>query len=387
MYLLPGIEAVPYQDPWHLPLPTRLRQLAKGRVRIAYLYEQADNSTFRYRVYNMAHVLNEHAQEHSAAYFFLADADHFDSIAGMADLLVICRTRYDNRVQRLVANFKRRGKRVLFDIDDFVFNTDFVHLLVNTLDLDLANPQVWQDWFAYCGRLEATLRLCDGAITTNEFLAAKISAFTQLPTVVVPNFMNPEQLANSERVFAAKQLERPGADGHIHLGYFSGSPSHNRDFAMVIPALEELLEADDRLGVVVVGYIEAGPRLSRFGKRVVRYPFTDYVDLQRLIGSVEVNLMPLQFNVFTNSKSELKYFEAAAVGTVSVATPTQVYARAIQHGDNGYLAQAHQWADVIRQAVSGLPDSALMLRAHRHALANYTWGQQRDSIRTALGVV
>ena len=387
MYLLPGIEAVPYQDPWHLPLPTRLRQLAKGRVRIAYFYEQADNSTFRYRVYNMANVLNEHAKEHSAAYFFLADADHFDTIAGMADVLVICRTRYDNRVHRLVAAFQRRGKRVLFDIDDYVFNTDFVHLLVNTLDLDLANHQVWQDWFAYCSRLGATLRLCDGAITTNEFLADKIAEVAQMPTAVVPNFMNPEQLALSARVFEAKQIEPVGADGLVHLGYFSGSPSHNRDFAMVIPALEELLETDERLGVVVVGYIEAGPRLSRFGKRVVRYPFQDYVNLQKLIGSVDVNLMPLQYNVFTNSKSELKYFEAAAVGTVSVATPTQVYARAIRHGDNGYLAQAHQWLDVIRQAVIGLQDKALMLRAHRHALATYTRGQQRDSIRTALGVV
>ena len=387
MYLLPGIEAVPYQDPWHLPLPTRLRQLAKGRVRIAYFYEQADNSTFRYRVYNMANVLNEHAQEHSAAYFFLADADHFDTIAGMADVLVICRTRYDNRVHRLVAAFQRRGKRVLFDIDDYVFNTDFVHLLVNTLDLDLANPQVWQDWFAYCSRLGATLRLCDGAITTNQFLADKMADFAQVPTAVVPNFMNPEQIALSARVFEAKQHEPLGADGLVHLGYFSGSPSHNRDFAMVIPALEELLETDERLGVVVVGYIEAGPRLSRFGKRVVRYPFQDYVNLQKLIGSVDVNLMPLQYNVFTNSKSELKYFEAAAVGTVSVATPTQVYSRAIRHGDNGYLAQAYQWADVIRQAVIGLQDKALMLRAHRHALATYTWRQQRDSIRTALGVL
>lgn len=386
MYLLPGIAAAPYQDPWHLPLPVRIRQLATGRVRIAYFYEQADNSTFRYRVYNMVNVLNQQPKEHSAAFFFLTDIDHFETIVATADLLVICRTRYDNRVLRLVSAFQRLGKKVLFDIDDLVFNTEYVHLLVNTLDLDLANPQVWQDWFAYCGRLGATLRLCDGAITTNEFLAKNISAFAQLPTAVIPNFMNPEQLSYSELIFSGKELERPGADGLIHMGYFSGSPSHNRDFAMIAPVLAELLDADDRLGIAVVGYIDPGPCLNRFGHRVVRFPFCDYVNLQRLIGLVEVNLMPLQSNIFTNSKSELKYFEAAAVGTVSVATPTQVYARTIQHKQNGYLALAHQWFDVIRQAVSGLHDSAIMLKARQHALDNYTWYQQRDRIRAALAI-
>jgi glycosyltransferase involved in cell wall biosynthesis len=386
MYQLTEVADFAYRDPWQVPLPDRLRALGRGRHRVAYFYEQADNSTFRYRVYNMVHVLNQDPARHSAAYFFLADLHRLDDIADTADLLVICRSRYDSQLQQLVTAFRRRGKRVLFDIDDYVFSTDHVHLLVNTLDLNLRDPQVWQDWFAYCGRLGAALRLCDGGITTNTHLAAKMADFAQIPVAVVPNFMNPEQLEMSERVRAVRSSQRPGADGLIHLGYFSGSPSHNRDFAMVVPALEELLAEDDRLGVVVVGYIEAGPRLERFGGRVVRFPFQDYVNLQKLIGAVEINLMPLQHNVFTNSKSELKYFEAAAVGTVSVASPSLVYAQAIQHRHNGYLAQAHQWFDVLREAVTALPDSRLTERARAHALGTYTWRQQPDAIRRALGL-
>ena len=254
------------------------------------------------------------------------------------------------------------------------------------VDLDVNNPQVWDDWYAYCSRMGATLKLCDGAITTNEFLAAKIRDFSGLPVAVVPNFMNREQLELSERVFAAKQDQQPGADGLIHLGYFSGSPSHNRDFALIIPALEELLEEDLNLGLVVVGYIEAGPRLERFGKRVTRHHFQDYVNLQKLVGSVEINLMPLQFNVFTNSKSELKYFEAAAVGTISVASPSLVYARTIRHGDNGYLAQCHQWTDVIGEAVQQLGSPDMPLRGRADALSRYTGAQQLDCIRAALGL-
>jgi glycosyltransferase involved in cell wall biosynthesis len=391
MFQLDSVAPAPYQDPWQQDLGERLRRLSRGRIRVAYYYEQADNSTFRYRIYNMVHALEGPAPQErpdvSAAWFFHADLGSLEQIADLADQLVICRTRYDSRVNRLVGAFRLRGKKVLFDIDDFVFDTDYTHLLVKTLDLDVRNPKVWDDWFAYTSRLGATFRLCDGGITTNEVLARKMEAFAGMPVAVVPNFMNREQLEMSARVRAAKQGQRPGASGLIHLGYFSGSPSHNRDFALVAPALEELLECDDRLGVVTVGYIEPGPGLARFGARIKRFAFTDYVNLQRLIGSVEYNLMPLQFNTFTNSKSELKYFEAAAVDTLSIASPSEVYARAIRDGDTGWLAQSHRWAEVIRQALARIESYGEMAaRAEDDALARFSWTGQRQTILAALGL-
>jgi glycosyltransferase involved in cell wall biosynthesis len=302
-------------------------------------------------------------------------------------MLVLCRTRYDNRVNHLLTAFRKRGKRVLFDIDDLVFNIDYAHLILTTLDQDLENPKVWDDWLAYSGRIAATLRLCDAAITTNAYLAQKISEFANIPTSVIPNFLNREQLDISDRIFTAKRSIKLGEDSSIRLGYFSGSPSHNKDFAIVTPALEALLEEDSRLGVVVVGYIELTPKLKRFGSRVKHVRFHDFVNLQRLIGSVEFNLMPLQFNVFTNCKSELKYFEAAIVGTQSIASPANTYAAAIRHGDNGYLSQAHQWEKTIRLAVSEISSYREMAeRAYEEARTKYGWFNQRERILSALGL-
>jgi glycosyltransferase involved in cell wall biosynthesis len=387
MYALSSIPAVAYRPPWLLPLQDRLRTLARGQRRVAYFYELPDNSTFRYRVYNMAQVLNEGDGDVSAAYFFLADLNRLDEIADLADLLVICRTRYDHRVNHLVAAFRNRGKKVLYDTDDLVFNLDYVHLLIKTLDIDVSDQALWNHWFSYLGRLGATLKLCDGAITTNDYLAAQIQQFAGMPVAIVPNFMNREQLELSDRVFEAKQGLRPDSNEYIHFGYFSGSPSHNRDFALVAPALEAALEADPRLAVVVVGYIEAGPGLKRFGNRVTRFPFTDYVNLQRLIGSVEYNLMPLQHNVFTYSKSELKYFEAAVVGTQSIASPTYTYERAIRHGDNGYLSQAHEWLSVIQHALREIDSyPAMAQRSRADAREKYAWSNQRECILAGLGL-
>ena len=83
---------------------------------------------------------------------------------------------------------------MLFDIDDLVFDTSYAHLVINTLGQDVSNPVMWQDWFARIGRLGETLRWCDGAITTNGYLAAKITEFSGLPVNVVPNYIKKEQL-------------------------------------------------------------------------------------------------------------------------------------------------------------------------------------------------
>jgi glycosyltransferase involved in cell wall biosynthesis len=247
--------------------------------------------------------------------------------------------------------FRLRGKRVLFDIDDFVFDSSYAHLIMNTLDEDVGDPGRWDFWFSYIGRMGAVLKMCDGAITTNDYLADKLARYSGLPVSVVPNFMNKEQLGYSDALFRHKQEKEFARDDKIHLGYFSGSPSHKLDYAIIVPAIESLLANDPRIELMIVGYIEAGPVLSKFGDRVKRQPFHDYVNLQRLISTVEFNLMPLQANDFTNCKSELKYFEAAVVGTMSIASPSYTYAAAIRDGENGYLAKAQEWRSVIETAI------------------------------------
>jgi glycosyltransferase involved in cell wall biosynthesis len=380
------LSPVPYSDPWSLSLAERMKMLAGGKRRVAYFYEEANNSTFRYRAYNMAQVLNDdRGGDVSASFFFLKDWARIDEIVDLSDVLVICRSRYSHRINQLVMKFRLRGKRILFDIDDFVFDSSYAHLIMNTLNEDVGDPGRWDYWFSYIGRLGAALKLCDGAITTNHYLAGKIAKFSGLPVSVVPNFMNKEQIEYSDALFEHKRTSGFARDDKIHLGYFSGSPSHMLDYAIVVPAIEALLATDPRIELMVVGYIEAGPTLSKFGDRVKRQPFHDYVNLQRLISTVEFNLMPLQSNDFTNCKSELKYFEAAVVGAISIASPSYAYAGAIRDGENGYLAQAQEWLSVIEGAIKDCSDwTELIETARQDARSKYCWFNQRETILAAL---
>ena len=363
-----------YADPWDETLEARLAALTRpgAKRRVAYLYEQPDATTFRYRVYNMIAALRGDP-DIAAAWFADYEIDRLLPLLDRCDSIVVCRVRYNERIGRLLARAHALGVATVFDVDDLVFDTDYVHLLVDTLALPIT-PETWDGWFAIVGRTGATLRLCDRVITTNRFLAEKITEFTPgKPVAVIPNFLNAEQLAICERMLGQKQRYGYAVDPPIYLGYFSGTPTHAHDFAILVDALARLLAADKRLALRLVGHVAPPPKLARFAERIERYPLQDFPNLQRLIGQTELNLVPLQQNAFTNCKSELKYFEAAAIGTATIASPTFAFRQAIEDGVNGWLATAPYWEERIGVALADWGRYREIAEAAvRHAWATYT---------------
>lgn len=376
---------VDYRDPWAIPFERRFRDLSSGSPRVAYFYERPDTSTFRYRVYNMIQVLRASNRGIGASFFGNDDHEHLDRVVDRADVLVICRARYNDHINQMITRARAQGKKVIFDVDDLVFDTAYAHLILRTLDQNIGSSEVWDHWFGWIGRIGATLRMCDGAITTNAFLARKLEEFGGVEASVIPNFMNQEQLELSDRIYGEKRASGFARTDEIYIGYFSGTPTHNHDFAMVARALAGLMREDDRVRILVVGFLELKEGLEEFGDRISIYPLHDFMNLQRLMSLVEINIVPLVDNGFTNCKSELKYFEAAAVGTLTVATPIYSYASAINDGDNGFLARSTDWPQKLRQAVAAIPDYARhAARAREMALAKYAWYNQFELVERAV---
>jgi len=346
--------ALAYDPPWERePLESRLAAIQRDTVSIVWLYEKPDTSTFRYRVYNMVEALaSDPARRATATWCSVGEIPFLLPRLAEVDTLVLARVRYDADVARLMAAAKAQGVRILFDCDDLVFDTRYVHMLLDTLDQDTKPAAAWDWWFAYVGRIEATARLCDGAITTNQFLAEQMAEIVPGPVCIVPNFLNRRQQEVSESLLAAKRARGFTGDGPVTIGYFSGTPSHNRDFSIVTPALARLLDRDPDVRVQIVGFMEAIGPLATHAERVNRVPLHDWINLQRLIAEVEINIAPLQENLFTNCKSELKFFEAAIVGTWTLATPTMPFKRAIRSADMGRLTRAEDWERALAEAVT-----------------------------------
>ncbi len=385
-------------QPGQAALYERLTTLSQGQVRVAYFAENVQSSTFRYRAANMVAVLNLSAPakevQTSAACFFTGDLQNAADIVASADILVISRVRYDFATAALVQQFNAQGKKVWFDIDDWVFDPQAIDLIIHTAG-QTESDEVLNYWHAVVSRMRQMLLLCDGAITTNRYLAQKLSKFVNMPVKVIPNFANEQQLAVSQPLYLNKLNPVAIEAQAVKLGYFSGSASHNRDITLLFPALEIIMAGDPRVQLVLVGPIELGEQAVRFeqlySNRITRHGFTDYVYLQQLIAEVDFNLVPLQSNEFTHCKSELKYVDAANVGTLTIASPTHAYAAAIRHGHNGYLAADSEWLEVLLLAIATkdkdpLAHQRMVMAAHQDVQNRFTYKTQRESVLQALEV-
>ena len=391
MFITAAGTPIAYTDPWRASLEDRLAALVAGHRRMAYFYETPDAHTFRYRVFNMVQALAARPDLRlSAAWFTREDLDRTSDFVDRADLLIICRTRYDSRVGRLVARAKARGLTVLYDIDDLIFDLRHAHLVGDTIGRNLVSSDEWDWWVGYIGRLGMTLGLCDGAIATNAYLAERIGDFApQLQVKVISNFLNRQQLDVSRNIYRRKRDSKFRRDDHVHIGYFSGTKTHNKDFAVVSGALLDILSRHNEVVLTIVGSLDLPQCLSKYTRRVRKVSLQDFVNLQRYQGEVEIAVAPMQDNAFTNCKSELKYFEAAIAGTVVVASPIFAFRHAIADGETGLLARSHEWAGKLELVLAMLREDgsdyrAMADRAREHAERRYGWASQAETIAAQL---
>lgn len=387
MFLFDSTPAV-FSYPWEKEtFSDRLKLLKNNTVRIAYFYEKPDNSTFRYRVYNMVPLVNQFIEGYSATYFHLDDLQHIDMIVESCDIFVICRVKYSDKIDHLITRLKARNIKIVFDVDDLIFDVNYLYLILNTLDQQ-KSEQAWDFWFGMVGRIGQTLKMCDSAVTTNRYLADKIKEFASIPCSIVPNFLNEAQLQVSERIMQEKRVNKFSRNSEIDLGYFSGTPSHNRDFDLISNSLIKILKTYKNVNINIAGYMELKENLKAHLDRIKFIPFQDYVNLQIMIGKVEVNLIPLQQNDFTNSKSELKYFDASIVGTVSIASPTTVYTDAIENKKNGYIALDHEWDQKISSVIDNMDNYEEIIEvAYDHTIKNYAWYNQVHKVKAWLETI
>jgi len=362
--------------PWEVPFSTRCRTLRlclKDGVPVAMLlYERADTSTFRYRGYNIAQITKQSSRWRSV-YFFVNEIDKIFPYLCQLSLAVVIRVKWTHMLEKFIYEVKSNHIPLLFDVDDLVFDTKHLPMVTNTLSVPFKDEMDYDFWFAYIGRIEYTAAKADGFITTNSFLGDKLQGKFNKPYGIIPNFLNEEQLRISERCLEKKKVQV--SKNPFTIGYFSGTPSHINDFKTIYKELILLLEEFKDIQLKVVGFMEFPPEMQPLIQigRVTFTPLVDFLELQRLTAEVDVNIVPLVNNIFTNCKSELKFFEAAVVNTISCATPTNVYQKCIVQGETGFLCRQGQWYDTIKNIYLGNVDyKKIQKAAYDYAIENYT---------------
>lgn len=368
-------------EPWKISLEDRIKRIYDAKRHdmkiVVYLYEEADTSTFRYRVYNMCQSL-ELSLEWRGTYFFKDELGEVSDYIKEFDCVVVVRFKWCIAYDKFIDKVREAGKPIGFDVDDLVYNTKYIQTVMNTLSVDFGNELNYNYWFSYIGRIAESIKKCDFIITTNQYIEEKMKMDLELPGFIVPNFMNHLQLAASDYYY--EQKKKVYSREEFIIGYFSGTPSHINDFLAVASELLQLLDTVKNVKLRIVGFMELPVYFQPYIDRglIERIPLQNFVDLQKCIAEVDVNIVPLVNNVFSNCKSELKFFEAAAVGTITCATPSYVFKEAIISGKNGFLCEQGEWFDtllaLVKKQREGIP--LLVKEAYRTAIDKYAYYNQ-----------
>lgn len=376
-----NIEPHKYENdtPWELPINDRIKKISEakkmGLKTAVYLYEHADTSTFRYRVYNMCQTL-ELSLLWRGSYFYKDELNTVIEMMNDIDLIIICRFKWDSNIQRVINCAKEKNIKLAFDSDDLVYDVKNIPMVMNTLSVE-ENEDRLDYWFSYIGRIERVARQCNCMITTNDFLATKMRQDLGKDVYIAQNFLNRLQLEVSEDYYNQKG---DTYEDKFVVGYFSGTPSHINDFRVVAPELKKALEECENMVFRLVGFMELPSYMHELREqgRIECYPLVNFVDLQKCIAEVDVNIVPLVYNEFTNCKSELKFFEAAVVGTPTCATPTFVFNQSIEGGEDGYLCQQGDWYQLLTNLYNyrGAGYSNIMKKARQKCIDKYAYYNQ-----------
>lgn len=337
--------------PWSIDLEARVSELKtakkSGKKIAVIIYSDKDlYSSFRYRAYNIYEATKDYSKKWQLIFFFENELTELKKQLKNVDLLIFGRLeRWQLQYDSLAIAAREYGAKIVFDLDDCICGTKYIRNMFNVVAPDTVDQDYWINKSAH---MEMISQLADGFIATNEYLGKILSdSHDKKPYRVIPNFLNQAQIKASEEILSRDYIKTK--NDTFTIGYFSGSHTHATDFEVIYPELIQLLENQPNFKLKIVGMLplpHSAEALVKNGQ-IEFIKLVDFLTLQRLLASVDVNVAPLADNVFTNCKSELKFFEAALMKTPTIASPTFIFKKAIKNNKTGLLCRPGEWTDAI----------------------------------------
>lgn len=237
---------------------------------------------------------------------------------------------------KIMRDYKKLGKRVLYDMDD-----DFWQVAKDNPSVNVSN--------AMKDQYEGMIMEADAVITPSEVLAKKFKKHFKKKIFICPNGINPEVYQ-----------ERPHEHKELIIGYM-GAASHWNDLKLVGEAISLLAQKYDFLFCIygLVGEpLEAAmyayrkvmrdnlmPEKNAYYKsaldfydqlknlRMWHVPFMPPELHPTVLGrcDFDIGIAPLEDNEFNRGKSCIKFYEYSSTGTVVVASDVLPYSNEVNY--------------------------------------------------------
>jgi len=323
----------------------------------------------RYRTDNVAEELEIQGFKCSIT---VQDNPFLPTYADKFKIFIFHRVLYTPSVEKLIEEIKKQNKEIIFEADDLVFDPKYLEFMDGFKQMNSLEKKLYEKGLGGEILQDPYVKVCT---TTTTFLAEKLKEYNKKV------FLVPNKLSQSDVEIAEKILEKklPTTDYQlqttVRLGYFSGTISHNKDFAVITDALLQIMEKYPQVELFLVGPLDIENKLNKFKERINQLPYVSREKHFANISKVDINLAPLEMeNPFCQSKSELKFFEAGILEIPTVASATGTFQEAISDGLDGLVASnTQEWVNKLESLIlSPEMRSRMGLEAHKKALAQYS---------------
>lgn len=313
----------------------------------------------RYRVLNVAEELQLHGFKCS---YVVQEYPMLMSCVDKFSIFIFHKVSYIPQIQKFIEKLKEKNKEIIFETDDLMFDRKYLEgqdFLNNSNKLE---RKFFENGIGAEMLKDPYIEICT---TTTSFLAEKLRGYPARnashndagggkQVFIVPNKLSAEDLKIAAGIIEDKKLTKLKANEAVSIGYFSGTASHNKDFATVTGVLMKIMEKYKNVELVLAGPLETENILQKFIDKVKQLPRVSREKHFENIANVDINIAPLEIdNPFCEARSELKFFEAGIVKTPTVAAATQTFKEAIDDGIDGFVANGEEeWFEKLEKLIA-----------------------------------
>ncbi len=300
----------------------------------------------RYRTENVAEELRQQGFRTAVTVqdnpFLASYADHFS-------VFIFHRVLFTPKVKKLLERIKEQYKEIIFETDDLVYDPLYLKHMDYYVKMNPFERKLYENGVGSDILNDPYVTTCT---TTTEFLASKLRE-KKKKVFVVPNRLSVQDVTWAENTLKNRASLTSHSSSIVHIGYLSGTPSHNKDFATITKALATLLARHTNVRLVLAGPLDTDEALTIFAPQIEHVPFAARQEYFATVATLDINLAPLEVgNPFCEAKSELKFFEAGIVAVPTVAAATGTFVQAITDGVDGFVAETEgEWTEKLERLI------------------------------------
>lgn len=286
--------------------------------------------------------------------------------------VIFYRTPLFPSVSLILKEARRLSLTVTWEVDDLIFDES---ILKGTRSLQCLDLLTYRGILRGARLYKKALLKADAAIASTEALAEEMRSISGLPVTVIHNGIDSETMEIAARLESKKidAEKRKSAHDSCVIVYGSGTNTHNIDFLETADALRQLLQGRPHLKFRIIGELQLPASYQSLGGQIETYAARSFSDYMSLLSECQISLAPLHAGIFNDSKSNIKWLEAAALGISTVCSPRREFEIAVISGETGFLCDSTmEWERALAALVD---DPALRERmgasAKESALGRY----------------